>query len=121
MTGTHKTSRFRIWFILVLGAVAAIPLLTSSEYYIRFAAMLLLWIGMAGCWNIMCGYTGYIDFGPVVYFGIGSYGTAISMTALGIGFFPAVAFGGVIAGLVALPVLLIIDVLDIGSVEIIGQ
>jgi branched-chain amino acid transport system permease protein len=59
---------------------------------------------MAGCWNIMSGYTGYIDFGPVVYFGIGSYATAIGMTKYGMPFFPSAVLSGIISVLIALPV-----------------
>ena len=81
-----------------------LPLLTSSEFALRVAGGVLLWIGMAGCWNIMSGYTGYIDFGPVVYFGLGSYTTAIVMTKYGLPFVPAALLSGIVAGLVALPI-----------------
>ncbi len=63
----------------------------------------MFWIGMAGCWNIACGYTGYIDFGPVVYFGIGAYTTALAMTRFGSPFFPAIALSGLAAALIAAP------------------
>ena len=46
---------------------------------IRLLAIIFLWIGKTGCWNIVAGYTGYIDFGAVGYFGIGSYVTALLM------------------------------------------
>ncbi len=100
-SGGKKT----FWFIFIpsLGVVGALPLVWESEYLIRFFTLVILWIGMAGCWNIMCGYTGYVDFGPVVYFGIGSYATAVSMTKYGVSFFPAVGIAGIIAVLVALP------------------
>ena len=52
----------------------------------------------------MSGYTGYIDFGPVVYFGLGSYTTAIMMTKYGALFFPSVILAGVVAALMALPI-----------------
>ena len=47
------------------------PFAGISEYLIRFLAIIFLWIGKTGCWNIVAGYTGYIDFGSVGYFGIG--------------------------------------------------
>ena len=65
---------------------------------------MLFWAGMAGCWNLMSGYTGYIDFGPVVYFGIGSYATAILMTKYGVSFFPALACSALVSGLIAIPI-----------------
>ncbi len=68
----------------------------------RFLTLLFMWIALAGCWNISSGYTGYIDFGPVVYFGIGAYTNAIMMTYFKIPFLIAFLSGGIIAGLIAL-------------------
>jgi branched-chain amino acid transport system permease protein len=95
---------FEILFAAGVAVVCVLPWLTESEYLLRIFTMTILWIGMAGCWNIMSGYTGYIDFGPVVYFGIGSYATAISMAKFGCPFFPAVAISGLVAVLTALPI-----------------
>lgn len=52
----------------------------------------------------MSGYTGYIDFGPVAYFGIGSYATALLMIKGGIPFLPSVLMGGMASSLIALVV-----------------
>ncbi|HMK35171.1 MAG TPA: branched-chain amino acid ABC transporter permease [Desulfomonilaceae bacterium] len=75
-----------------------------SEYTLRIVTIVLFWMGMAGCWNMMSGYTGYIDFGPVVYFGIGSYATAIVMTKFGCSFSLSISFAGIAAVLVAVPI-----------------
>ena len=96
----------RFWLIFVPGIiiVGLIPFLTSNEYTLRVITVVLLSIGMAGCWNIMSGYTGYIDFGPVVYFGLGSYTTAICMTKYGALFLPSVVLSGLVSALVAIPI-----------------
>lgn len=101
-----QRGRFTFWvlFFGVCLLLAALPLVGSSEYVIRLTAVVLFWIGMAGCWNMMSGYTGYIDFGPVVYFGIGSYATAIAMTKYGLPFFPSLALSGIVSALIALPI-----------------
>jgi branched-chain amino acid transport system permease protein len=104
MTRESRKTTFWICFICSLVAIGLIPVFTESEYLLRMASLVILWIGMAGCWNIMSGYTGYIDFGPVVYFGIGSYATAIAMAKLGSPFFPAVALSGLVAVVIALPI-----------------
>jgi branched-chain amino acid transport system permease protein len=75
-----------------------------SEYMIRFLAIVFLWIGKTGCWNIVAGYTGYIDFGAVGYFGIGSYVTALLMAKGHIPFLVAMALSGLASGLIALPI-----------------
>ena len=90
-----------ILFLLLplVGPVAGI-----SGYLIRFLAIIFLWIGKTGCWNIVAGYTGYIDFGAVGYFGIGSYVTAILMTRAHLPFLFSMVMSGLISGLIALPI-----------------
>jgi branched-chain amino acid transport system permease protein len=102
----NRKSRVIFWtcFVAISMIVAAVPLFGPSEYVLRLMAVVIMWIGMAGCWNMMSGYTGYIDFGPVAYFGIGSYATAIAMTQYGSPFFPAVILAGVISAAIALPI-----------------
>ena len=97
---------------LAIGAIAlvllAIPWVGSytgiSGYLIRFLAIIFLWIGKTGCWNIVAGYTGYIDFGAVVYFGIGSYVTALLMVKAQAPFFVALGVSGLVSGLIAIPI-----------------
>ena len=75
-----------------------------SEYLIRFLAIIFLWIGKTGCWNIVAGYTGYIDFGSVGYFGIGSYVTALLMTKAHLPFFLSFVISGLISAMAALAI-----------------
>jgi branched-chain amino acid transport system permease protein len=100
----RSANKFRMVFVPIALLIGLTPFLTSSQYLLREAAIVLFWIGMAGCWNISSGYTGYIDFGPVVYFGIGSYATAILMTKYGLSFFPALVCSGIVSALIALPI-----------------
>ncbi len=90
-----------ILFLMFTGAVAFVPYLVQSEYQLRVVTVVVLWVGIAGCWNMMSGYTGYIDFGPVVYFGIGSYVVAIAMTKYSVPFFPSLFVSGCISAFVA--------------------
>ena len=94
-----------LWLAAALAVMCAAPwLFTENQYLLRVFTLIVFWIGMSGCWNLMSGYTGYIDFGPVVYFGIGSYVTAIGMTKFGGSFFFCAPLGGIIAGVIALPI-----------------
>jgi branched-chain amino acid transport system permease protein len=87
-------------FLLLLPWVG--PSAGISQYLIRFLAMIFLWTGKTGCWNIIAGYTGYIDFGSVGYFGIGSYVTALLMAKAHVPFLLALGISGGISGGVAL-------------------
>jgi branched-chain amino acid transport system permease protein len=80
------------------------PAAGVSEYLIRFLAIIFLWIGKTGCWNIVAGYTGYIDFGAVAYFGIGSYVTALLMTKANVPFLLSMVMSGLVSGMIALPI-----------------
>jgi len=62
--------------ILLAGAavMAAIPSLTGS---FSFYFYLLMWVALASGINIMAGFTGYVAFGYVAFFGLGAYATAI--------------------------------------------
>src|SRR4030042_4206773 len=63
-------------------------------YRLRVLSLIFMWAALAGCWNIMSGYTGYIDFGPVAYFGIGSYCTALLMIKGGLSFYLSLFLAG---------------------------
>ncbi len=88
----------------VIISLLLLPEWGVSGYILRFLTLIFMWVALSGCWNLMSGYTGYIDFGPVVYFGIGCYTTAILMTKSGFSFFAGVPISACIAGLIALPI-----------------
>ena len=79
------------WFLLpllILGVVLVfLPMLGLEGYRLRLLSLIFMWVALAGCWNLMSGTTGYIDFGPVAYFGAGSYCTALLMIKGGLPFF----------------------------------
>ena len=47
---------------------------------------LLLVAVLAQAWNILGGFTGYVSFGNSVFYGLGTYGTAIAMAQFGLPF-----------------------------------
>jgi ABC-type branched-subunit amino acid transport system permease subunit len=56
---------------------------TISGYWLRFATFIFMWIGLAGSLNLLTGYTGYLDFGHIAFFGVGAYVTGILMVKPG--------------------------------------
>ncbi len=90
--------------IAVLMTLLILPNLGISGFMIRLFAIIFLWIGKTGCWNIVAGYTGYIDFGAVGYFGIGSYVTALLMAKAHVPFLISILISGIISGLFAIPI-----------------
>ena len=100
----HFFRTFRKWgfYLAALGLLALFPLFGLEGYRLRLFSLVYMWVALSGCWNLMSGYTGYIDFGPVAYFGVGSYCTAILMIRAGWPFFFSIlASGGICAALSA--------------------
>jgi branched-chain amino acid transport system permease protein len=101
--GDHHLGR---WLLLLLVLfMLAIPLpnlllpeskLVTNSLLFSFTQLFML-ITLASDWNLTGGFTGYIDFGHAVFFGIGAYGTGILMNKLGVPFGPALLVGAVAA------------------------
>ncbi len=89
--------------VLAILAILFVPLIVSG-YWLRTLTFIFMWIGLAGSLNLLTGYTGYLDFGHVGFFGIGAYTTGVLMVKAGVPFFPALLAGAVLAGICALVV-----------------
>lgn len=72
---------------------------TNSRLF-SFTQMFML-VTLASNWNLTGGFAGYVDFGHVVFFGIGAYGTGILMSH-GWPFWPAMVAGAAFALVFAL-------------------
>jgi len=90
--------RYALWYG-VIGLLAAwciaVPLIGES---ISFTFYLMLWITMASAFNIISGFTGYMPFGYVAFYGVGAFATAILHKKLGAPLWLALPAAGV-AGL----------------------
>jgi len=62
---------------------------------------LLMFVGLASSLNILLGYTGYVSFGHIVFFGLGGYFGFYLVSVQGWSLYPAALMGGVLSGLVA--------------------
>ena len=86
---------------IVVALVAAVPWI-GDEVLVQFGINALLVATLAQAWNIIGGYAGYASFGNSVFYGLGTYGTAIAMVQLGLPFPAGLALGAVLAMLCAL-------------------
>jgi branched-chain amino acid transport system permease protein len=85
-------------------AVAALALypLEATGYGIRFMLQLFMWIALAQSWNLISGLTGYVSFGHVVFFGMGSYTAGILIVKASWPWLVASLAGGIMAMILAL-------------------
>jgi branched-chain amino acid transport system permease protein len=96
---------------LALAAVVALALVpfTLSPVIVQFGISTLLLAVLAQGWNIIGGFTGYASFGNSVFYGLGTYGTAVAMVQFKLPFWLGLAIGAAVAVgfalLLGLPVL----------------
>lgn len=91
-----------LWIALaIILVLAVIPALTGSASTRETLFNILLSIGLASSLNILLGYTGYVSFGHIVFFGLGGYTGFFLIDELGWHLFPAALAGGLLAGLIA--------------------
>lgn len=94
-------------FVLVLIAVAAAIFAAGrwfgSSYAFFVGYVVLQYIVLGSAWNILGGYTGYVNFGVTAFFAIGAYSTVVLNKLVPALPLPAmILVGGVMAGLVGL-------------------
>jgi len=88
----------------ILAAGLALPLALHNDYYFNALYVILQGAIMAVAWNILGGYTGYVNFGSAAFFAVGAY-TSI---ALGKAFGPSlplplmIAAAALVCGLIGL-------------------
>ena len=98
----------RLAVLVVMAWLLVLPLMGStSDSSLLTLTLMLTSVGVAVNWNLTGGFTGYVDFGHAVWFGIGAYTTAVMMSlqsnGLGVGWppIPAICLGTAVAGALA--------------------
>ena len=87
--------------VAVIVLLGLVPWVLRDTFLLRVATEGIMWIGLAIAFDVLAGYTGYLNFGHSAFFGIGSYVTAILMVRADWPFAPAAAAAGVVAGAAA--------------------
>jgi len=105
--------RWTVWALGVAGLTVAVayplPFQSSGVIYFQTVGFLvLLYASLGIAWNIIGGWCGQFDFGPMVFFGVGAYAMAAAVKFFGldpwVGFAVAAAFTVVFAALVTAPI-----------------
>jgi branched-chain amino acid transport system permease protein len=79
--------------LVILVAPWLLPLFTTQM------AFLWLMVVFALTWDVMGGQMGYNSFGNVLFFGIGAYACALLQRDSGLGYFPALTLGVLLAAI----------------------
>ena len=95
-----RQSGFWPSFLLIfLGGLAVLALRQDTLRETAFTV--LMFIGLASSLNILMGYTGYVNFGHIVFFGLGGYFGFYLLSELGWPLYLAALSGGVLAMVIA--------------------
>ena len=93
------------WLILIVVLVVALlPIVTDSATMREDLFLILMVVTLASSVNIVMGYTGYVSFGHIVYFGLGGYFAFYLMQTYSVHVIVAMLVGGIGASLVALAI-----------------
>ena len=94
--------------IVVMALIAVFPLVITDPTATSIGIFTLVFMVSASAWNIFSGYSGYLALGHAVFFGTGGYAVALAArdwhVAGGWPVFALLPFGGIVAGLIAIPV-----------------
>lgn len=95
----------KFWLVTALAVAiifVAAHLFVTNDYFFFAGYVVLQYIVLATAWNILGGYTGYINFGTSGFFAIGAYSTVVLHKLWGPPIPVLIVVGGVLAGLVGL-------------------
>ena len=91
------------WIIaVVIAAFAAAPLIGENVELRESLLLAAVYITLASNLNLMLGYAGYINFGSIVFFGLGGYVSVYLISALGWPLAAAELAAGAVVSLLAL-------------------
>lgn len=106
VTTSPKIAWGEYYMRLAVGALAAalviFPFIVQERYSLHILIMILLYAYLGSCWDLLGGYTGQFSFGPSLFFGIGAYTSAVSLTHFGVTPWIGMVVGGLLSTVVAL-------------------
>jgi len=87
--------------VLVVVALTLWPIITGKPANRESAFTILKAIALASSLNILLGYTGYVSFGHIVFYGFGGYVGLYLLTGQNWSLWTAMVAGGIASGLLA--------------------
>jgi branched-chain amino acid transport system permease protein len=102
MTRLRTASFTALALGLALAIAAASAALVKNDYFFSASYTVLQFVVLATAWNILGGFTGYVNFGSAAFFALGAYTSIALHTAFAPPMPVAIAAGTAIAALVGL-------------------
>ena len=109
MTSSRRTQRALTFggIVAALVVLGAFPVVITDPTATSIAVFTLVFMVSTAAWNVFSGYSGYLALGHAVFFGAGGYAVALAARDWhfkgGWDVFGLLPFGGLVAGLIAIP------------------
>jgi branched-chain amino acid transport system permease protein len=97
-----STRAFALTAVVVLVAGIAATRLLENQYYYFAGYVVLQYVVLATAWNILGGYTGYVNFGTPAFFALGAYTAIVLIKAFKAPLGVQLVAGALVAGLLGL-------------------
>ena len=97
-----------LWYAIITVLILSCFLVPFQDGNLSFMFSLMMWVTLATGINFIAGFTGYMPFGYVAFYGIGTYVTAILVKVLGVSEYlavPAAGLSGILLALLFAPTL----------------
>ena len=72
-----KNPVFILWLLAAAVLTFGLALLIGNDYFYFAGYVVLQYIVLASAWNILGGYTGYVNFGIPAFIAVGAYSTVV--------------------------------------------
>ena len=94
--------KFFLWLLIAAAIVFGVARLIDNAYVFFAGYVVLQYIALATAWNILGGYTGYVNFGTAAFFALGAYTTVALHKLTSLPLPLMMPIGGLVSGIVGL-------------------
>jgi branched-chain amino acid transport system permease protein len=95
-----RNAAFWAWLVVAAVLVYGLARLIDNAYFYFAGYVVLQYVVLATAWNILGGYTGYVNFGIPAFIALGAYGTVVLHKLTTLPLAAMMVVGGVVSGLV---------------------
>ena len=100
---TRRSDLIEAGVFALLVVIAVVVTVAGTRYRVQVSTDIAMFVTLAYSWNVISGFTGYISFGQVAFFGFGAYATSLLIIHAGLTWWLAAAVAAVMSGLLAIP------------------
>ncbi|HSF05005.1 MAG TPA: branched-chain amino acid ABC transporter permease [Methylomirabilota bacterium] len=93
---------FVVLAVVVVAAGVIVTVLDVNQYYYFAAYVVLQYVVLASAWNILGGYTGYVNFGTPAFFALGAYTAVVLIQSMNAPLVVQLVAGAAVAGTLGL-------------------